>query len=1092
MQTNFPFLTAYPALFKTVTLAERYCVDDPNTALIKLRQFGEMLAQMVAVQHRLPRLATQNELLKALKQLPLDREILNIFHFLKNAGNEAVHENAADSQKAVIAFAGAWQLGLWFVRAFDEQMSDYQPKAFDPKLLQEVKLSEPFAISEQEIEQVQESELQQTEQKLASQSETEQAEFDRKRDNRLFKANHLRDLDERQTRLLIIDQQLNQAGWLADTENLTYAKGVRPEKGKNIAIAEYPLPNGERADYLLFCGLTPMAAVEAKKQNKNVAGSILQAERYARHFRVENGLNAPWERAKRTVAWAADLAANDGTHFYLPFVYACNGRAYHKQIEELSGTWFRDLRQVQNLKRALSDFHTPSTLWEMLHKDEENAQQKLAEEPFEYLKLRDYQIKAIQAVETSLQAGKRQALIAMATGTGKTRTIAGLIYRLLKADRFRRILFLVDRTSLADQANDTFNEMPMEQGQTLKNFYNFAENGDVFPETKIKVATVQAMVKQIFHSDDAPSIDQFDCIIVDEAHRGYTLDQEMTDGEIAFRDNEQYLSTYRRVLDYFDAVKIGLTATPALHTTEIFGDPVFVYSYKEAVIDDYLIDHEPPFEIKTKLSQEGIHFDKAEQLEILDETGEVRLDHSPDEQHFDVETFNRSIINENFDRVICQYLSTELNPLYDEEKTLIFCVNDLHADRVVRLLNEAFAQHEGYNEKAVQKITGQTDEVDKAIKHFKNEKYPNIAVTVDLLTTGIDVPKICNLVFLRRVKSRILFEQMKGRATRKCPEIGKATFRIYDAVGLCRAMQDLKVDTMKPIVKQPNITLEYLIDELKTLNGKGAVEQQDDTLQQISQRVMRMLRKAEKSAENNENVAKGLAVLQQEWGIEPSQLHQHLRQNGIANAIAFFDRHPNFAGNLQWLSYEGSFKTGIIITDKEDRLLGVSPLFPKGETADDYLQQFVQFIQSNQNELTALQVIANRPWDLTRQQLKEIELTLNAAGFSKLQLDRALSNKTNQKIAAGIIAHIRRAALGDSLIPFEYRVDKAMQKILSQHHWTGNQEKWLERLAKQIKNNYEEILDRHRFNELLRYECKEFKDNLDNLVCEVNENLWRA
>src|SRR5690554_7305541 len=253
----------------------------------------------------------------------------------------------------------------------------------------------------------------------------------------------------------------------------------------------------------------------------------------------------------------------------------------------------------------------------------------------------------------------------MATGTGKTRTIIGLMYRFLKAERFHRILFLVDRTALGQQAIDAFNEAPLEQNHTLSKIYNVAELGDMAAEadTGIQVATVQTMVKRIFMSDNPPPIDQFDCIIIDEAHRGYTLDQEMTEGELALRDTSQYLSSYRRVLDYFDAVRIGLTATPAKHTSEIFGRPVFTYSYREAVADDWLIDHEPPIRYETLLSQKGIHFAKGETVSLIDSrTGEVESAELEDELDFEIEAFNRRVIAPEFNRVICEQLARELDP----------------------------------------------------------------------------------------------------------------------------------------------------------------------------------------------------------------------------------------------------------------------------------------------------------------------------------------------------------------------------------------------------------------------------------------------
>lgn len=298
---------------------------------------------------------------------------------------------------------------------------------------------------------------------------------------------------------------------------------------------------------MLFHGLIPIAVVEAKKENTNVAGKIPQAERYSKGFKVEGNLQGAWELAGQTVAWPDD---SDG-HYKVPFVYSCNGRPYIPQLAEQSGTWFRDVREPSNTKRALQQFHTPDGLLDLLKRSKQEAEQILQQEGFAYLKLRNYQEKAITAVENTLAKNIRSALLAMATGTGKTRTIIGLMYRFLKAERFKRILFLVDRTALGQQAIDSFNEAPLEQNQTLSKIYNVAELGDMAAEaeTRVQVATVQAMVKRIFMSDNPPSVDQFDCIIVDEAHRGYTLDQEMTEGELATRDASQYLSSYRRALE---------------------------------------------------------------------------------------------------------------------------------------------------------------------------------------------------------------------------------------------------------------------------------------------------------------------------------------------------------------------------------------------------------------------------------------------------------------------------------------------------------------------------------------------------------------
>ena len=237
---------------------------------------------------------------------------------------------------------------------------------------------------------------------------------------------------------------------------------------------------------------------------------------------------------------------------------------------------------------------------------------------------------------------------------------------------------------------------------------------DIAPEkeTNVHVATVQGMVKRIlWASPDQPPvpIDRYDCVIVDESHRGYTLDREATEGELELRGFDDYVSTYRRVLDHFDAVKIGLTATPAAHTREIFGDPVFVYSYREAVVDGWLVDHEPPVRITTQLARDGIKLEKGAEVAILHPGGDLQLSLLPDELEFDVAAFNRTVITEGFNRAVATELAQHLDP-HGDEKTIVFCVDDDHADRFVILLKEAFtAAGAAIDDDAIKKLTGKTD-----------------------------------------------------------------------------------------------------------------------------------------------------------------------------------------------------------------------------------------------------------------------------------------------------------------------------------------------------------------------------------------------
>lgn len=1119
---NFCFLAEHaPLLADLGATAERLFPFDPASCVLKLRLLAESLTQEVAsrIGLRLQQ-PTQAELLRAVDQrLGLDAQVRQMLHLLRVRGNEAAHQldHRIGYREGIEALKVAREVALWFHRSFGSE-PDFKPGPFilpDDPSQKLVELQQQLADLAKNLHQAQTDQAakEQLATLLAAQAEQERglaaraseersiyesladeastryaalkAEFDAKLQaaaaqpaaataqdvqrfsQRAFRAAQQVTMDEAATRLLI-DQMLRDAGWEADTHALTHAKGARPNRQRNLAIAEWPTQGKQSADYVLFAGLSPLAAVEAKRLNINVAGKIGQAERYARGF----GLNAEHEPAWLSEGRGMPWPDGQGGSFQLPFAYSCNGRPLIKQSPEASGTWFRDVRQASNLAKPLQGFHSPDGLLDHLRRSRADAEVRLQQEGFAYLGLRDYQQKAIAAVESALAAGQTNCLLAMATGTGKTRTIIGLIYRLLKAERFRRILFLVDRTALGDQALEVFNEAPLEQSQPLSKIYNIAELGDMAAEaeTRVQVATVQAMVKRIFASDNAPAVDAFDCVIVDEAHRGYTLDQDMTEGELALRDQAQYLSTYRRVLDYFDAVKVGLTATPARHTTEIFGRPVYTYSYREAVADDWLIDHEPPIRYQTLLSQHGIHFDSGQQVEAINlGTGEIESAELEDELHFELESFNKRVISEDFNRVICEQLAQELDPM-GEEKTMIFCATDAHADMVKRLLGDAFkAVHgEHYNQAAVEKITGASDKVDQLIRRYKNERYPSIAITVDLLTTGIDVPPICHLVFMRRVKSRILYEQMIGRATRRCDEIGKTVFKIYDPVDLYATLQ--AVNTMQPLVKDPKVTLEQLLDELNNpaaFEAPGSAPDRShahDVLDQLNQKLMRVLRDAAHMAEKHPVLRARLDALEQQWGVAPQNLHSHLRElgrEGGPQAAADYLRH-NTRLLLQLAEVQQLLGTAYmpVISQHADELRERTQSWGQYTKPQDYLDSFSHFVRAQLNQSASIATVVNRPRDLTREQLKEVRLLLDGAGYSEANLKAAWRKQSNQDIAAGVIAYIRQAALGEALLPFDQRVARAMQKLFAQHAWTPLQRKWLDRLSKQLTH---EIVIDHSF-----------------------------
>lgn len=434
---------------------------------------------------------------------------------------------------------------------------------------------------------------------------------------------------------VLIDDQLRAAGWIVDSALLRHANGARPEYGKAMAIAEWPTATGP-VDYALFIDGRCIGVVEAKREVRDVPGRLGQAKRYATGIVLtpdELPDDGPW--------------LNGADRFRVPFLFVTNGRPYVKQLATKSGIWFWDARPHAGEPRALPEWFSPRDLVERLEQETEDTD-TLAEREIGVTGLRPYQQDAIAAVEKAVGDGQRHILLAMETGTGKTRLAIALMYELLRRKRFRRILFLVDRNALGRQTLDAMSTTDTSGFLKFDQVFPVADLVKKFPEAtdRVQVATVQAMIRRVFDDSDAerPTPGTYDLIIVDEAHRGYTLDAELREDDLGFRNLDDYLSAYRRVLDFFDATKVALTATPALHTREIFGPPVYHYSYRQAVIDGYLIDHRPPRRITTALSQTGIHFNKDEEVSILDpRTGALDLFNLDDEVDFEVAQFNKKV-----------------------------------------------------------------------------------------------------------------------------------------------------------------------------------------------------------------------------------------------------------------------------------------------------------------------------------------------------------------------------------------------------------------------------------------------------------------
>lgn len=1083
MASGFSFLNTYfPGLAKTGEFAERYLYSDANSCLFKLGLLCEDIVNKIFEFDNIT-LAYQvkDTLVNKIRQLESDEyiseDLARIMHRLRLGGNDARHEGAESLNKAKLLLPQAYSLCEWFMQVYGDYK--YQHRA--------------YALPEAAAEKFTETTKEQAEEKRLREQDTEKAKkavpvAKKERSKKNLEAASRRPKTEEETRCLI-DEQLRQVGWQADTLNLRYSKGTRPAKGKNLAIAEWPTDkvpgNKEKgfADYALFIGEKLVGIIEAKKWETDISSVIsYQCKAYAKALKESD--------AKYFLGRWGD--------YKVPFVFAANGRPYVKQLEIKSGIWFADLREKSNKPEALAGWPSPLGLKELLKKDVAGAEAELAAWPYDFLQdenglhLRDYQLKAVQAVEKAVLAGKKTALLAMATGTGKTRTILGMIYRFLRTDRFKRILFLVDRNALGVQAQDVFKEVKLESLQTLDQIYNIKELTDklIDAETRVHVATVQGMVKRIMYAEGeerVPAISDYDLIIIDEAHRGYILDKEMAEAEQLYRDQRDYQSKYRYVLDYFKAVKIALTATPALQTTEIFGEPVYTYSYREAVLDGYLIDHDAPHRLKTKLSEEGIHLKKGDLVKYIDKkTGQLNTAYLDDDLNFDVEQFNKKVIVPEFNRAVLEEIAQNIYPDAPETygKTLIYAATDTHADMIVSMLQDIYAK-EKLDSDAIMKITGSVangdaKKIQEAIKRFKNERFPSIVVTVDLLSTGIDVPEITTLVFMRCVKSRILFEQMLGRATRRCDKIGKDHFEIYDPVGVYDSLQP--VITM-PVVAKPTITLNNLLDNLVQTDEPEAVK---DIAKQIALKLRRKEQQLDEQTKKEFLLATGKAVndfAKEMLCAEPAQIKNTLLQNKAAL--------------VKLSEYKAGGISGGMVYDGDDTLTGHTRGYGTHNTKPgDYLRDFENYIKTNINEVAALNIICTRPSDLTREQLKTLLLTLDTNGFTALQLNNAYSAYTNSTMVASIISLIRRYALGTALVSKESELSRAFDKLNKKHKFTPAQQKWLKVIRSYMQQ--QEILSVDVFNEDKRFTSKGgyaqmkkiFGSQFDALVKELNGYLF--
>lgn len=846
------------------------------------------------------------------------------------------------------------------------------------------------------------------------------------------------------------------------------------------AVEEYPTKTGP-ADYALFVEGKLLGIIEAKKISVGAGNVLEQAKRYAKG--VPNTIGE-WREYK------------------VPFLYSTNG----EQIFHL------DVRKKENNSYQLSDFHSPQALLDKYNRDTEKAERWFEKRPVKEIKrLRPYQIKAVEAIEKNLCLGKKTMLLAMATGTGKTFTIVSFIYRLLKSGYAKRILFLVDRRALAAQAVTAISAFETPEGLKLDKDYevysqkfkredldeesNF--DSKVLPEeylikpqekhTFIYVSTIQRMsinllgkeaVSDFEYDVDAKKLDipnhTFDVIIADECHRGYSAKET---------------GRWKYVLDYFDAVKIGLTATPATHTLAMFKNKVFSYSTEEAVLDGYLVDYDA-VRIKSDIHINGAFLKEGEMVGEIDvETGAEKLDELEDEREFNATEIEHKITSPDSIKKIITAIK-KYTDLHEKEykrfpKMLIFAVNDLphvsHADEVVRTCKEVYGKGDDF----AMKITGSptVDRPLQKIRQFRNRPEPKIVVTVDMLTTGVDIPAIEMVVFMRMVKSRILWVQMLGRGTRLCPEIYKEKFTIFDCfdggiIEYFKNTTDFNVNLQKEVMPLAEI-IERIYDNCdREYNIK---------------RLIKRLRRIEKNMGVEAREAFSKYIPDGDMKAFADTLKDNI-QNKFTETMKLL-RNKDFQELLEnYPRPKKVFFKGYDIVDNVDDEV----MFRLGnnlQRPEDYLKLFEEFVKKNPEHIEAIEVLLSRPSKWNTDVLDELRNKLKKSDFSEKDLQRG-HELVYKKPLADIISMVKHASNYDiPIMTARERVENVVKKVIETHSLNEEQIKWLsyikEHLIKNLAISKEDfeimpVFDRHGGLSKAR---QIFGDDFERLIREINEAL---
>ncbi len=848
-----------------------------------------------------------------------------------------------------------------------------------------------------------------------------------------------------------IDRLLTEAGWKVvdrDQVNIHAARGV--------AVREFSLKPGHgEADYLLYVDGQAAGVIEAKKEGVTLSGVETQSDKYT------NGL------PDGLPCW----------HNPLPFSYQSTG------IE----TRFTNGLDPVPRSRPVFAFHRPETLAKWLdsslpkaaeasatyHRDSGTFLERLRHMPPLQDKLWPPKPQAIANLEQSLRENRPRALVQMATGSGKTLLAIVLAYRLLKFAGARRILFLVDRGNLAEQTLKEF-----QQYTSPYNNYKFTEeyivqrltSNTLDTTARVCICTIQRMYsilkgRELPEDLEEESLDQlgrlfkkpdpieynpkvpiesFDIIITDECHRSiYNL--------------------WAQVLEYFDAYLIGLTATPSKQTFGFFKQNlVMEYNHEMAVADGVNVNYDV-YRIRTRISAAGSKVEAGYSVQIqARDTRKKRWEELDDDFSYNPDQLDRDVVAPDQIRTVIRTfrdkLATEIFPHRTEvPKTLIFAKDDNHAENIVQIVREEFGKGNDFAQKITYKTTGETPQ--NLIKSFRNSYHPRIAVTVDMIATGTDIKPVEIVMFMRAVKSRSFFEQMKGRGVRVMntddlksvtPDaIAKDHFVVVDAVGVCE--RDLT--DSRPMEQKPTVSFEKLMQAVAFGNTE------EDVLTSLAGRLARMEHRL--SADDDQRIralSGGLGVkelshriidalnpdrhIEQakiELGIPPDQDQpipdqalKAARQQVLIQALKPL-HDPKLRETINQIKKNNEI---VIDTISADEVLEFGFSKQALDRARGMVQSFEQFIKDNKDEITALQILYSRPYKkrLSFEAVKELAEAIQKPPrlWNETQLWQAyaalekskVKGASGKRILTDLVSLVRFAIHQDNeLVPFPERVN---------------------------------------------------------------------